>query len=408
MLGADMTTLVAENQNLVASGLQQVGADLTKMEFFWCTIASSTFDRAILRRSWFQASTVTDTSFRGADLTEADFQASTFERCDFTGARLCNVAARRATFRGCTFTAADLAGIDLQEATFAPGTFDGACLAGARFEVEDRDDPAVAPSIDDVLGPGVVIGDVRLDDEVAGAMANAIYRGSTVVSLPVPVLVTCGPRQRRPRVEVRAELLYKLPGVAAMVAVVEAKTPSQIAHVLVEERPDGVPLAELAPLAPPDVVRVLADIAKTVVAADDFSTTLYGIHPALAYCRRDGDRVTFTGLAPRAMRFLLGMPPARGGLCLDQVYLPMEVWRDPNREAESAADVFALCALGTFLLTGEHPFAGPTFDASIAAVASGRVPAVPGALGHLLLRGLAAQPEARLSAAELGAALAGM
>jgi hypothetical protein len=158
-----------------------------------------------------------------------------------------------------------------------------------------------------------------------------------------------------------------------------------------------VPLVELAPMSEAAAVRVVAAIARIVEDAHAKGIVLYGIHPRLVFV--DGARVA---IAPRAVRFLLGMRVTRGGLCLNELYLPVEVWRGAH--AGPAVDVFALCALGRFAISGVHPFAGETFNEAVAAIASGALPAAIGTpLGRVLERGLASDAAARPSARELRA-----
>lgn len=254
--------------------------------------------------------------------------------------------------------------------------------------IELTDDPA----------PGVMIGDVSLEGEVAGAMTNAIYDG--VSSKGLAMRITAGPRQQRPLDAVRAELGYVIDGVARLVEIVEASSPSAAWHVLVEERPEGTSLVDLAPVPEPTAIAWLVTLAGLAEAAHARGIVLYGIHPRLCFAHADG---TWSGVAPRAMRFILGMPPARGGLCLEEVYLPFEVWRD--RAGTGASDVFALCALGQFLVTGVHPFAAPTFDMAIAAVARMDRRPLMSRLGAVLDRGLVAAAEQRPTAADLRDAL---
>ncbi len=213
------------------------------------------------------------------------------------------------------------------------------------------------------------------------------------------MIVTAGPRQQRPLADVRAELDYSLRGVSACAGVVEDSSPSNTWHVLIEESPAGVPLAELAPLSERAAIGVLGEIARVAEAAHLRGLVLYGIHPRNCFAAAD---LRWSGMAPRSMRFLLGMPPMRGGLCLEEAYLPFEVWRDGT--GTSASDVFSACALGLFLVTGSHPFAGPTFDGAIAATTRAPPERPDTPLGALLARGLAAADQ-RPTSAELRASL---
>ena len=251
--------------------------------------------------------------------------------------------------------------------------------------------------------PGVVIGSFRLERELAGAMTNAIFIGTRVGGSSGEVIVSVGPPQQQRLADLGSQLDYRIDTVAPLVAIADAVSPSSPWSILVEDRPAGVALSELAPVSEAAATELLVAMSRVLVQAHDRGKVLYGIHPRLCYAQTDG---TWTGMTPRAMQFLLGMRPARGGLCLDEVYLPIEVWRD--RAAAPPSDVFALCALGRFLISGEHPFAGATFDDAVARVARGPSPAPATPLGNLLGRGLASQPSKRPSSVELHAALAAM
>lgn len=386
------------------AGIDLSGADLSRRSLSECSVRDGRFDDVTAPRMSADLAIFERTSFRHADLSASNLRGSTFEQCDFSGARLAGASAANVTFRDCTFAGADLSGIYLQGATFI-GPLGDACFAGAQLlnTTFDGPPPATGVATDDQLGVGSRVGPIRLDGEVAGAMTNAIYRGTTLISRPTHVLVTVGPRQRRPIAEVRADFYYAIDGVSSFVAVMEARSTSLVRHVLVEELPPGTPLAESAPLPESEVTSILRALAEITARAHADGWTIWGIHPRLCFARRAEGRVEVTGVAARAMRFLLGMPPPRGGFCLEP-YLPFDVWRDGV--AQPADDVFALCALGYFLATGDHPFPGPTFDAQLAAAAQWRLPRLPGRLGHVLARGLVRDREQRATAADLVAALA--
>jgi Pentapeptide repeats (9 copies) len=337
--------------------------------------------------------------FRSADLSVSRFRHSTFERCDFTGARLAGVSAVYVIFSGCIFDGADLSGIYLHQAQFITSVGE-ACFAGAQLldTTFDGGAPEIGVTTSDELAPGTRIGPIEVSGEIAAATSNAIYRGVTAIARPTRVLVTIGPRQRRPLSHARANLMYSIDGVAAMVAAVEVTSPSFVRHAVIEELPDGTAIADRAPLSERDAITVLAQLAMITANAHANGWTIAGIHPRL--CFIDGTRVT--AIAARAMRFLVGMPTMRDGLCLEP-YLPHDVWR--GDEIEPSDDVFALCALGHFLVTGQSPFAAPTFDEQLAVLATGTFPRLPGPLGHVLARGLVRERELRASSANILAAL---
>jgi hypothetical protein len=269
----------------------------------------------------------------------------------------------------------------------------------------------VAWDAPDDVEPGALVGGVRIEARIAGAMTNEIFRGRA----PKPSLVQRWLGRRvpsgevlvavRPRLDehdgLRAELGYELPGVAGAFELGEIKSPSLVRSALVEELPPGRPVSELAPMPEPRARTLLVELASVVQVAHARGAILCGIHPRLCFATDTG----LGGLAPRALRFLMGSRLGRGGPCLRELYLPRSAWMQ-RFAPDATADVFATCALGVFLLTGEHPFAGETFEESIESLVSGRVPYVEGPLGHVLARGLA--PTDRPTAAELRAALAAL
>ena len=384
-------------------GIDLSNASLEKRELWDCTIEDGRFDGIEAARLYAHAATFVRCSFRDADLSAAALRYCVFEQCDFTGARLAGASATEATFKGCRFDRADLSGTYLQDARFL-GPVSDACFVGAQLLDTQFDHPVpdTVTTATDMLEPGTSMGPFIVESELAGAMSNARYAATTSIARPRHVLVTETARQRKPIEEVRPDMMYSVDGVASLVAVFEARSASRVRHVLVEERPRGAQLAGLGPLPEPEARALLLGLAEITMRAHTDGWKLWGIHPSLCFARADAGRRSITGIAPRAMRFLLGAPPARGGLCLEP-YLPFDVWRDGNVEA--ADDVFALCGLGYFLVTGAHPFPGPTFDAQLAGVAQWRVPRLPGPFGDLLARGLVQEREQRITSAELAVAL---
>lgn len=380
-------------------------ASLEKRKLWDCTVEDGRFDRIQAARLYAHVATFIRTSFRDADLTAATLRYCSFEQCDFTGARLAGGSAPEATFKDCRFDGADLSGMYLQGASFH-GPLSDACFVGAQLLDTRFDGPApeTATTTNNLLEPGARMGPFIIEGELAGAMSNAMYAATTTIARPRHVLVTETSRQRKPIEEARADLIYAIDGVASLVAVFEARSPSRVRHVCVEERPPGVPLSGLAPLPEPDARALLLALAEITMKAHADGWRIWGFHPSLCFARREPGGLSVTGIAARAMRFLLGAPPTRGGVCLEP-YLPFDVWRDGAIEAPD--DVFALCGLGYFLVTGAHPFPGPTFDAQLAAVARWRVPSLPGPFGELLARGLVQDRERRMTASDLVAALAG-
>ena len=152
---------------------------------------------------------------------------------------------------------------------------------------------------------------------------------------------------------------------------------------------------------------VLLQLVEVAAQAHGQGITLVGLHPATCYVEQQGGRWVLTGVAPRVLPLLLAMPPMRGGLCLADSYAAAEAWRGAS--VGPAADVFSLCAVGAFLVSGRHPF--PAADdamAALGAVLRGDLPALaPDGLGATLRRGLARDPADRLTLPQLRAALGG-
>jgi hypothetical protein len=233
---------------------------------------------------------------------------------------------------------------------------------------------------------------LTIDAEYRGAMFNAIHTGRMGGAA---VLVTSGPSQRRPLDELRSALApaqaFARPGGGGLL------------HLLVEERPPGKPLAAIGSVEPDVAARLLGELAARVADVHAAGSTVLGLHPDLVFADTDAAGVLgITGMAPQTMRFLVGMPAMRGGLCLGDVYLPREVWvgQTIDQDIGPAADVFALCALGYFLVTGGCPF--PDLRSVLAGTAP-RWTDVP--LASVLADGLAADPEDRPSLPALRAAL---
>jgi uncharacterized protein YjbI with pentapeptide repeats len=409
MDGLDNVTMTSDEilkaleDGATVRGIDVSDASLEKRELWDCTVEDGRFDRVQGARLYAQAATFIRASFRDADLSAATLRYCSFEHCDFTGARLAGALAPGATFKNCRFDGADLSGVYLQDARFL-GPVSDACFVGAQLLDTQFDGPVpdTSTTTNDLLEPGTLMGPFTIESEIAGAMSNAMYSATTTIARPRHVLVTETSRQRKPIEEVRPDMMYSVDGIASLVAVFEATSPSRIHHLCVEERPPGTQLAGLAPLPESEARALLLGLAEITMRAHADGWRIWGIQPSLCFARTVAGKTSITGIAPRAMRFLLGAPPARGGLCLEP-YLPFDVWRDGFIEAPD--DVFALCGLGYFLVTGAHPFPGPTFDAQLAAVAQWRVPRLSGAFGNLLARGLVQEREQRITAAELVAAL---
>ena len=268
--------------------------------------------------------------------------------------------------------------------------------------------PDILPPASRMAGPLPAVGDIQngieLQEEVAGAMFNSIHRGMstvTVMSTRERLLTSASGIASGLDEYLRRELKYQVEGVAECITAECFQGPAGAISVLVEVCPAGRPVATLAPMAQADAVRYLLALAAVAEAAERKWKTLVGIHPLTCYA---DDAGRFTSVAPRALPFLLAVPPMRGGLCLADAYAPAEVWRaELAFAARSPADVFSLCALGLFLVTGRHPFpAHGDPNRALAAVLAGAEPATPpNPLDAILRPGLHRDRDRRPSMAEL-------
>jgi hypothetical protein len=253
-----------------------------------------------------------------------------------------------------------------------------------------------------------------IDHEVRGAMCNGVYSAyDTDGAGSGSYLVTCGAKQTRSLDDVQAELSYGALGMQTPGFVDELQTAAGTIHVLIERTPVGLPLTTLErPLSAKTTARLLVQIATYIAHAHKQGVVLYGVRPELVWA--DGFAQTpkalersirAKGMTPRTMRFLLGMSPMRGGLCLADPYSPREVWA--QKDCGPAVDVFGLCALGYFLLTNRAPFpADGDFNAAVARVSRGEQPDWSGVkMADVLAPGLAADSSKRPALAELAAAL---
>ena len=267
-----------------------------------------------------------------------------------------------------------------------------------------------------MLSLGQTIADVRITDEFRGAMSNSIYLAYTLDDSDREYLVTCGPSQTRPLSEVRKDFWRSVPGMQPPLLVDAVDGPFGSVQVLIERTPVGRPLVEIdRPLSAQATARLLLQTAARVAKAHERGVVVYGVRPELVWAEnwnvdRDArDReLSITGITPYTMYFLLGMKPARGGLCLDDAYSPREVWL--KQACGPAVDVFGLCALGYFLQTGRPPFpAEGNFNRAIEAILVGVQPDWTGvALANILAPGLAPEPSQRPTLAWLTSKLAAL
>lgn len=254
---------------------------------------------------------------------------------------------------------------------------------------------------------GQEIAGCALEEERHGAMFQRLFSGRELAS-GGRVLVAVAPAYPRPIEEVAAAVGRSLDGIVELVRAAAIPGYASRLHAVVEVEPAGQPMTSRGRL--PDVVaaRIGSEIAGILARAHEQGVALLGLRPEVTYLEGTPDAARLGGVAPRGVRFLFGAPPARGGLCMRDVYLPREAWVAGGGPS-APADVFALCATIWFAATGAPPFpAVPSFERAVERVLAGELPEWPGstALGDVLIAGLATEAARRPSAAELADQLA--
>lgn len=250
---------------------------------------------------------------------------------------------------------------------------------------------------------GVVLG-----RSLRSGAGNQVREGYLASDPATRVLVTMTLAHEAPLDPRREEVALDVPGIAALRWLGRMPDDSiGFEDVLVEDLPDGRPAAELAPMREIDVIDLGADAARVLAAAHQRDLVVRGVLPELIYVDR---RARFAALVPRGPAFVNAAPATASGLsCYPVPYLAPELLG--GNEPGAASDVFALCATLQHLATGEHPFGSAD---SIMALLNrvlhdDRIPyRGSDRLAALLARGMARDPAARPTAAELADALAAL
>ncbi len=173
------------------------------------------------------------------------------------------------------------------------------------------------------------------------------------------------------------------------------------------------------PLAPARTVHVLTQVCGSLTEAHAAGLTHRDIKPGnVILCERGGvydfAKVLDFGLVKRAEPDGDPAESARltqdGSISGTPYYMSPEAINSP-RHVGPASDIYAVGAMGYFLLTGEPPFDGNTFMELCVKHATAPPPPlpddVPGDVADLLQACLAKSPADRPTAANLGAAFAG-
>jgi hypothetical protein len=259
------------------------------------------------------------------------------------------------------------------------------------------------------LGATLAGGRWAITSRLHGSPDGGLYRavGDTVV------LVTIGPPQRVPAAELFGQLRCQGAGIAPLCYLgpldpSPAVSSSPPVEVMAEEEPAGRPISEGAwaapwPLFPErEVARLLRQLAEIVRGAHERGDVLGGLRPELCYALPGAEGARISAVAPRCERFLATARQRSYGTmpCFEQPYRPLEALK-PVPVFTPAGDVFSLCAIGAALLLRAYPFPGQGPLAYLEAMMRGETLPLPGPLGALLSRGLAAEPGRRISVAEL-------
>ena len=275
-------------------------------------------------------------------------------------------------------------------------------------------DEAVTSDWDDFpAGATLADGTYAIGELLHGNRDHAIYHGNDIYS-GTSVLITLTRPQTMLLDDVARELTLPYDTISPLryLGPLLSPYPGQpLHHALVEDRPPGTPLEDIAELDLKDMLDVCLQIAERAQVVHHGGHVVGGIRSELVYVERIGGDLTVTGLVPRAERFArTAVPPEdRDPLPLfDMVYSAPEilVWQPPR----PASDVFSLCVLLAMRTGGGHPFAGEEAEEQVSAILQGRRWPWTGLpeLGAIVDHGLTHDPEARLSLDELIAALRGL
>lgn len=243
-------------------------------------------------------------------------------------------------------------------------------------------------------GPAFDFGEIELGEIVRSGTGDAVHRGrSKRDGNALLVTVTNGHRHD----PARDAASYALPfaGIAPLLGLGNVAG-QRFGEALVEVLPPGRPAVEFAPIDEKRLAVLGMDIAKTVERA---RVLVDGIQPELIYV---DDEATFTGLVPRGPRFIATAATfAAGPRSYPVPYVGPEcvLLGTPSTRA---TDVFALCASLFMLATGRHPF-GAIDDVQqiMMRMMSNQPETLPGPLGEVLAKGLAAEPATRPSMLQL-------
>jgi hypothetical protein len=280
---------------------------------------------------------------------------------------------------------------------------DGVGVAGVPFLAESCEDPFLslientAQRLETPVTSTRTTGNGRflIDGPEFGDPERGCGSGRDAI-LGGPLLVTVGGRQERSAASLRASLAPDVPGIARLLHLGPVDDqPDGGLWAMVEARPAGVSMGKGcgAPMGTRRALRLIAQVCAILQAAHRHGLPVVGLRPELIFASPEGD---VAGIAPRCEPFLwTARRPCHGQAPpFWQLYMAPEVLA--LRPADVQSDVFSLCAVGAFWVTGLHPFGDGSSSDHLMAIMSG-VPriALPQPWDGLLGPGLARQPSDR-------------
>ncbi|MEW8318554.1 MAG: hypothetical protein AB2660_05225 [Candidatus Thiodiazotropha sp.] len=250
--------------------------------------------------------------------------------------------------------------------------------------------------------------------------ANAVYKLSALLSGSLSFglfaaqddagnrfLATTTLKQTASHEEVHRKLVYDVEGIAPLVYIgrLHAAKPTDF-DLMIEQMPLGIPshLVGKGIAEPATVARLGASIAAAVERLHAQRQPLLCLRPQSIYVMDEGDsNIQLTGMAPRAECFYFSAekPDLHTPLAFDDTFVAPEVLL--GLEPDSKADLFSLCAIMAFWLTGRSPFDGKGYLGHVKGIMRNKrayhLPADE--LGQLLESGLDSQVANRPKFSEL-------
>lgn len=241
---------------------------------------------------------------------------------------------------------------------------------------------------------------------VDGEPIHGLFVGTQVLGGEGVVLVAVTSPQTVPYPELYERLALPIAGVAPL-SYVGPVDGDDGRDCVVERVPAGGSVVALAPLPDLDTASLGADLARTLAAAHEQGMRLELWHPVLVHAERRAGRLRNAAVAPRSLVIQATASPVCVGIrTVDAWYGSPELARSSGPTAP-ASDVYSLCAVLFRLGAGVPPFGGGALIEQMTRCLDAALEPWPGApaLGEILRRGMAPDPETRPRAHELADAL---